>query len=240
MFRRSVIFMLLVLSYGILNPVHAERMYGSGVGRFLTPDPALNTVDPGTLMRISMRTENGRMLSTSPYAYGFNNPLRYVDPDGRWSTEIHNKILTSAFKGLLSSHQIEILKAASVNADRNQSRESAFKHAMRSPFQSAEEAEQLMNLFLNEKVNEFIAKDGDDALSAIGVALHAIMDTTAPAHEGFQIWLGLDTPLGLLAGLLHRIRDGSISDKKLEETEALVRQFYAEAVRKKKEAEESR
>lgn len=240
MFRRSTIFMLLVLTYGIVYPVHAERMYGSGVGRFLTPDPALNTLDPNKTLSISMRTENGRMLSTSPYAYGFNNPLRYVDPDGRWSTEIHNKILTSAFKGLLSSHQIQILQAASAYVDRDQSRESAFKHAMRSPFQSAEEAEKLMNQFLNEKVNEFIAKDGDEALSAIGEALHAIMDSTSPAHEGFRIWFGLDTPIGLAAGAWHYYQEREISFQKQEETEAIVRQFYTDAIKKKKEAEENR
>ncbi len=191
--RRIAFFLLIVLSSGIESQIHAERMYNSGVGRFTTPDPVLNTLDPGKLLRISMRTDKGRMFSTSPYAYGFNNPHRYVDPDGRWPFWTHNSILTGAFEGLLNSRQIMILQSASAYVDKDQSREGAFKHAMRSPGQSAEEAERLMNDFLNEKVNEFIEKDGDEALSAIGEALHAIMDSTSSSHEGFQKWEGIDS-----------------------------------------------
>ena len=43
-----------------------ERSYGSEIGRFLRPDPMQDEY-PGL----------------SPYAYAANNPLKYVDPDGR-------------------------------------------------------------------------------------------------------------------------------------------------------------
>ena len=226
MFSRSAFFMLLVISAGLVYPVHAERMYGSGVGRFTTPDPVLNTLDPNTLLSISMRTDNGRMFSTSPYAYGFNNPLRYVDPDGRWPFWIHNRILTSAFTGLLDSRQIKILQSASANVDKDQSRIGSYKHAMRSQGQSVEEAEQLMNKFLDKKLNEFMTKDGDEALYALGEALHPIMDSTSPSHQGFQEWEGLGTlPQYLKAGI-HFLREGLyISDEKQEETEEMVRRF---------------
>ena len=240
MLRRSVFLIFLVVSTGLVNLVHAERMYSSGVGRFVTPDPVLNTLDPSTLLRISIRTDKGRMFSNSPYVYGFNNPLRYVDPDGRWSKEVHNRILTGAFKGLLDSRQIKILQSASAYVDKGQSREGSYKHAMRSPGQSAEEAKQLMNEFMDKKLNEFMTKDGDEALSAIGEALHTIMDSTSPVHEGFQVWLGVDTPLGLAVGVWHYIQERSISDEKLVETEEKIRQFYIDVVRKKKEAEERR
>lgn len=240
MFRRSVIFMLLVLSYGVLYPVHAERMYGSGVGRFLTPDPALNTVDPNKLLKISMRTDQGKMLSTSPYAYSFNNPLRYVDPDGRWPFWSHNRILTRAFEGLLNNRQIKILQSSSAYVDKDQSREGAYKHAMRSPGQSAKEAEQLMNEFLNVKLNEFVTKDGDEALFALGEALHPIMDSTSPSHRGFQEWEGVDSIPRILKAFWHFTHEPFIYGKKLEETEEKVRQYYIDAVKMKKEAEEQR
>ncbi len=52
------------------------RYYGSKIGRFTTTDPAYtiseNLVDPQRWNR---------------YAYGRNNPLRYVDPDGRADVE---------------------------------------------------------------------------------------------------------------------------------------------------------
>ena len=51
-----------------------ERSYGSEIGRFLRPDPMQDEY-PGL----------------SPYAYANNNPLKYVDPDGR-------KIVLGSFK----------------------------------------------------------------------------------------------------------------------------------------------
>ena len=44
-----------------------ERSYGPNIGRFLKPDPMQDEY-PGI----------------SPYAYAANNPLKYVDPDGRF------------------------------------------------------------------------------------------------------------------------------------------------------------
>ena len=53
------------------------RYYGSRIARFTTTDPvytiADNLIDPQRWNR---------------YSYGLNNPYRYVDPDGRVSTEI--------------------------------------------------------------------------------------------------------------------------------------------------------
>ena len=43
-----------------------ERSYGSEIGRFLRPDPM-----------------QGEYPGISPYTYANNNPLKYVDPDGR-------------------------------------------------------------------------------------------------------------------------------------------------------------
>jgi len=71
--------------------------------------------------------------------------------------------------------------------------------------------------------------------------LHPIMDSTSPSHQGFQEWEGLGTlPQYLKAGI-HFLREGLyISDEKQEETEEMVRRFYIDAVRMKKEAEEQR
>jgi RHS repeat-associated protein len=55
------------------------RFYSSGTGRFTTVDPmsvlSENMADPQLWNR---------------YAYGRNNPLRYVDPDGRYVTDCSN------------------------------------------------------------------------------------------------------------------------------------------------------
>lgn len=49
-----------------LNPLYAGRYYVPEIGRFATPDPLAV-----------------KYPSMSPYAYALNNPLKYIDPDGR-------------------------------------------------------------------------------------------------------------------------------------------------------------
>jgi RHS repeat-associated protein len=48
------------------------RYYGSGTGRFTTTDPALD-----------IKASSSNPQKWNRYAYALNNPLRYVDPDGR-------------------------------------------------------------------------------------------------------------------------------------------------------------
>lgn len=61
------------------NVLFAGRYYMPEVARWATPDPALQQMYPPQLLKI----HNGMLLSTSPYAYTFNNPLRYTDPNGK-------------------------------------------------------------------------------------------------------------------------------------------------------------
>jgi RHS repeat-associated protein len=54
------------------RPYFGARYYGSKIGRFTTTDPF---VDQRTALVDPQRWNR--------YSYGRNNPLRYVDPDGR-------------------------------------------------------------------------------------------------------------------------------------------------------------
>jgi RHS repeat-associated protein len=71
------------------------RYYQAGVGRFTTVDPVYtwraSLVDPQTWNR---------------YAYGRNNPLRYVDPDGREITYTNARLQT--FFGFLSARSATV------------------------------------------------------------------------------------------------------------------------------------
>lgn len=53
-------------------PYFGARYYGSRIGRFTTVDPALN-----------MKASFLNPQRWNRYAYGLNNPLRFIDPDGR-------------------------------------------------------------------------------------------------------------------------------------------------------------
>lgn len=166
------------------------------MGRFLTVDPS----------RISAFIEDPQ--SWNRYSYVHNSPLRLVDKNGKWPTDIHNRIIDLAFPNL-TPDQRQILKDVSAQQDSvllgGQSNSSAYMHAMSSPGQTAADAAQQFSDFVSE--NEAAAQkiqmqfwldepasssfDGelsDKALAAFGLALHAMIDSTSPAHSWFQTW----------------------------------------------------
>ncbi len=74
--------------------------------------------------------------------------------------------------------------------------------------QTREEAERLMNNFINDHMNKYrcdLAKDNkQSAYKELGMALHPIMDSTAPPHDNFQPWF---RSYPLLFLLLHGKRE---------------------------------
>jgi hypothetical protein len=161
------------------------------MGRFMSPDPSKLSI-----LRTNPQTWNR-------YSYVYNNPLRLKDDNGKWPTSIHNQLIDQAFPNLTPA-QRQILKNVSAEQDGimngGQSEALAYQHAMRAPDQTVAQAEGQYNDFVNS--NESDARDlekqwldpGDDgtidpaALEAFGHALHAILDSTSPAHAGFQVW----------------------------------------------------
>jgi len=83
--KRSVYTLLLTLLVAIpgLQTAQAGRMYDPEVIRFLSIDPALHEQMPQQLL-----ANHPRLLSDSPFSYGYNNPLRFTDPDGKTPWDI--------------------------------------------------------------------------------------------------------------------------------------------------------
>jgi RHS repeat-associated protein len=76
------------------------RYFSGAMGRFTSVDPSRLSIDtsiPQTWNR---------------YIYANNNPLKYIDTNGKWPESIHHDIIDTAFPGL-SVDQRNILKAAS-------------------------------------------------------------------------------------------------------------------------------
>lgn len=117
------------------------RYMEAKIGRFISPDPA-GPVVPMTGKINEIVLLNPQRLNQ--YAYGLNNPYRYVDPDGRWPEWIHNRLIDAAFssgKYKLPKNVIAIFQRASARVDEDLSLAGSYKHAMAAPNQSAQEAE---------------------------------------------------------------------------------------------------
>jgi RHS repeat-associated protein len=168
--------------------------------------------------------------SYSTYAYADGNPISENDPLGLWGTEVHNYILEYAFPGLTWG-MLQALEngSASVDALWNQGASTAYEHAMRAPGQSVADAQGKMCSFVQQHLATFNSLAGSQnpadiyaAYYALGQALHPIMDSTSPAHAGWQVW---QTPWPWNWGELPAHGDGPNSMENMAHlTQALLNQ----------------
>jgi hypothetical protein len=121
-------------------------------------------------------------------------PTRYSDPPGLWATDAHDYFIDQMFPNLPPAIR-DIIKEGSAYADKPefQGPNFAFMHAMSSKSMSPDEARRKMCEYIKKYMGE--AQDANRAGTAhywfyIGMALHPVMDSTSPAHEGFQMWHG--------------------------------------------------
>jgi len=105
---KSIVFV--IVAFSLLSQLAlAGRYYDPEIGRFTTPDPALEEHSAQELTEIGL----GQLLHTSPYAYANNNPLLYIDPTGKYVIKASS---VSEYGPYLMSATLETEKFASSSA----------------------------------------------------------------------------------------------------------------------------
>ena len=170
-------------------------------GRFLGVDPAPFV--------------EGNVHSFNRYAYANNNPLRNIDPNGMWATEAHNHFIRKfmgQFQGSLGADaekMIAAMQRGSLDADGGpmpirswmQDGLHVHIHAMTSTMKGKAESRADMLAFFARQFEFFnqLTHNGTVANESgyyyLGMAMHPIMDSTSPAHAGWQEWATSDFPL---------------------------------------------
>lgn len=180
--------------------IYVLGLCSSAYARFVSPD--------------THYSENPQECVLSPiecnlYSYAKNNPLKYIDPSGRYSEDVHNQIIDATFKDLPASTRNEI-KIGSRAADGGHPMNaiiaqlksgSAPIHSMTEPGISRASAQEIRNNFIAAKAigarnyfaaaNEASANGNSEQASFfrqqawrnVGQMLHPIQDSTSPAHQ---------------------------------------------------------
>jgi RHS repeat-associated protein len=159
------------------------RYYASKQGRFTSVDSSGGSIQP----------KNPQSLNR--YTYALNNPLVYVDRNGKWPTWIHELIIDNALHGLSDAERRNIKEGSYFVDDplnSGQSASQAYQHGMGIPGESTDDTAERADTFINDNVDaaqDYLKRNSPSwSLFRFGEAFHTVSDMTSPAHEGYQIW----------------------------------------------------
>jgi hypothetical protein len=100
-------------------------------------------------------------------------------------------------------------------------------HAMREKNQAIKSAKENMQNFVNDHLREYQRLMGmgqtDEAYFQLGMALHPVMDSTSPSHDGFQGWDNVLNTTGYEL-IKHAVQEQFMSPDQLSKTIELIKQ----------------
>lgn len=103
----------------------------------------------------------------------------------------------------LPENEVQLLASAQVIADADQATKYSYRHAMVDGpgGESIQKAKENANKYVRDQIRraQELNKAGRRcaALTHLGLAMHAVQDSTSPTHNGFQTWNGGITPESL-------------------------------------------
>lgn len=161
------------------------RNYDPVTGRYIESDPI------------------GLRAGVNTYGYVGANPNSLSDASGLWATNAHNELIDRFGANYrIYPHNLQSMMAGSKEADAmfrhwqfwgNQGDDYSYMHALTSStIPDKNDACLKTKKFIEEKMKEFDywSRKGGwadyKAYHALGMALHPVMDSTSPAHTGYQ------------------------------------------------------
>lgn len=194
-----------------------RRYYLRGSGRWLTPD--------GYFAALHEVPEDQPFEAVHLYTYAQNNPLRFVDPWGLWSTDVHHYLLSQIMRSENTAGLRAMQKGSdSVDSFTNQiDYGHANEHSMLEGTMTQSQSEAAQAAYMRAKA--YTAKTWFDqsqdmsqnaefrqealrrAYFAVGEMLHPVQDSTSPAHSSCGTWDRWPSPRDFLTNLRSAIAE---------------------------------
>jgi RHS repeat-associated protein len=128
------------------------------------------------------------------YGYASNSPLKYADPLGLWNTPAHDYFLKNRFGAIDPQLFGQLMAGSQATDDWLTLFLPSFspEHAMTPIWGDKKKASEEMCNHVKNHMNQFKHYLNNDAQGLayfhLGMALHPVMDSTSPLHEGMQRW----------------------------------------------------